>query len=95
MKASAICLRIIKDMYFTKTLKVGTGEYPQNYVRSRMHKLHGAVLCYALEKIKSRKKNIDKVTSNKAYIISCIFNAITEYCSDIEVEPYLNIITSY
>jgi hypothetical protein len=80
----------IELMYFSDYLQIGNAKIPQAMVRSRMHGLHGAILFYALDKIKSGGQVVRNSTK---YVISCIYNAISEYNSDVVVDPELTGIT--
>ncbi len=65
-------------MWFSKNLKVGEAVIPRAVVRSRMQLLTGAMLAYALHKARS-----PEIRNTTSYLISCIYNAISEYHSDV------------
>lgn len=80
----------LEIMYFSEYVKIGTAKIPQNMVRSRMHLLHGAILEYALGKIRTRTENTTEIRNSTNYLVAAIYNAISEYHSDVEVDPELN-----
>lgn len=80
----------LDTMYYSSFLQVGKARFPQNMVRSRMHQLHGSIIFYALDKLKTSTVNTEKVTNSTCYFLSCIFNSIVEYVGDPEVDPQLN-----
>jgi hypothetical protein len=80
----------LETMYFSEYLKVGSAKIPQSIVRSRMQSLNGAILAYALGKIKDCTGNMGEIKNSTNYMISAIWNGISEYHSDVEVSPELN-----
>ena len=77
----------LERMYYTKEFKVGDAILPQRNVRSRMYELNGAILRSAIFNLHGNDKKIKNITG---YIMSTIFNCITEEYSLLHVDPYLN-----
>lgn len=80
----------IDGVYEPKTLKVSGAELPQAMVRSRMYNLHGTIIAEALDKIRKRTQNTEKIVNSTKYLIATIYNEINEFHSDIVVNPELN-----
>ena len=76
----------IEMMYYSSEIKVDNAIIPQELVRKKLKQLNGAKLCYALDKLNQNLINTLNVTSSTKYLISCIYNAITEYYSDAEIQ---------
>ena len=76
----------IELMYFSQDIKVDNAIIPQSLVRSKLKQLNGAKICYALDKLNTKLINTQNVTNTTKYLISCIYNAITEYYSDAEIQ---------
>ena len=77
----------LERMYYSETFNVGKAVLPQDKVRSRMYEIDVNVLRSAIDKIHKNDKPIKNITS---YIMSVIFNCITEEYSFLHVDPYLN-----
>ncbi len=78
----------IERLFYSKTFKIGNAVLPQDKVRSRLYELDAAVLQNALHSLhRNRDRPIKNIT---AYIMSVIFNSITEEYSLLHVDPYLN-----
>lgn len=60
---------------------------PREKVRSRMYEIDASTLQSALSKLHKNEKPIKNMT---AYVMSTIFNCITEDCTLLHVDPYLN-----
>ncbi|RCX07890.1 hypothetical protein DFR58_14710 [Anaerobacterium chartisolvens] len=69
---------VLELMWFSEKLKVGEAVIPRAVVRSRMQLLTGAILAYALHKAHS-----PEIRNTTSYLISCIYNGISEYHSDV------------
>lgn len=80
----------LETMFFSEYIKVGTARFPQPMVRSRMYNLHGSIIVYALDKMKTRTENISEIKNSTNYIISTLWNCISEYHADTELDPGLN-----
>ncbi len=77
---------VIEIMYFSKDIRVDNAIIPQELVRRKLKQLNGAKICYALDKLNTKLTNTQNVTNTTKYLISCIYNAITEYYSDAEIQ---------
>lgn len=77
----------LERMYFTKEFKVGDAVLPQKKVRSRMYELNGNILRSAIFNLHQNDRKIKNITG---YVMSTIFNCITEEYSLLHVDPYLN-----
>ena len=80
----------LEMMYYAETLKVGNSIIPQAMVRSRMYALHCSILLYAIDKAKNNTYNTGIIKRSTNYPMNTIYNAITEYHTDVELDPYLN-----
>jgi len=76
----------IEMMYYSSEIKVDNAIIPQELVRKKLKQLNGAKIYYALDKLNKSLINTQNVTSSTKYLISCIYNAITEYYSDAEIQ---------
>ena len=76
----------IEIMYFSQDIRVDNAIIPQELVRRKLKQLNGAKICYALDKLNTKLINTQNVTNTTKYLISCIYNAITEYYSDAEIQ---------
>lgn len=77
----------LERMYFSESLKIGKAILPQDKVRSRMYEIDINILESALHNLHKNDKPISNIT---AYVMSTIFNCITEEYSLLHVDPYLN-----
>jgi len=78
----------IERLFYCKEFKIGTAVLPQDKVRSRLYELDHTVLETALHNLhKNTQRPIKNIT---AYVMSTIFNCITEEYSMLLVDPYLN-----
>ena len=77
----------LERMYFTKEFKVGDAVLPQKKVRSRMYELNSGILRSAIFNLHQNDRKIKNITG---YVMSTIFNCITEEYSLLHVDPYLN-----
>ena len=77
----------LERMYFTKEFKVGDAILPQKKVRSRMYELNSGILRSAIFNLHQNDRKIKNITG---YVMSTIFNCITEEYSLLHVDPYLN-----
>lgn len=68
-------------MFYSKELKIGKAILPKENVRSRMQLLNASIIFYALDKLNYLKPDT-QIYSSTNFIISCLYNAITEYYSD-------------
>ena len=72
-------------MYYSNNLKIGQAILPQENVRSRMYLLNSSIIFYAFDKLNYLKADM-QIKNSTNFIISCIYNAITEYYSDSELQ---------
>lgn len=72
-------------MFYSNTLKIGQAVLPQEIVRSRMQLLNASIIFYAFDKLKYLKQD-SKIHNSTNFIISCLYNAITEYYSDSDLQ---------
>ena len=77
----------IERLFYSKTFRIGHAELPREKVRSRLYELDGTVLRSALANLHRNDKQVKNVTG---YLMSTIFNCITEDYSMLHVDPYLN-----
>ena len=71
----------LEIMFYSKELKIGQAILPKENVRSRMQLLNASIIFYALDKLNNLKPDI-QIYNSTNFIISCLYNAITEYYSD-------------
>ena len=76
----------IEIMYYSANIKVNNAIIPREIVRNKLKQLNGAKICYALDKLNSSLINTKSVANSTNYLISCIYNAITEYHADAEIQ---------
>ena len=72
-------------MFYSKELKIGQAILPKENVRSRMQLLNASIIFYALDKLNYLKPDI-QIYNSTNFIISCLYNAITEYYSDSDLQ---------
>ena len=77
----------LERMYYSENLKIGDAILPQDKVRSRMYELNATLLHSVIDKLHTNDKQIKNIT---AYVMSTVFNAITEEYSLLHIDPYLN-----
>lgn len=77
----------IERLFYSDSFRIGNATLPQSRVRSRLHLLDMMVLQDAESKI---NHNTEKIRNSTRYIMSVIFNCITESESNLEIDPYLN-----
>lgn len=78
----------IERLFYSETFKIGSAVLPQDKVRSRLYQLDAAILQNALHSLhQNRDRPVKNIT---AYVMSVIFNSITEEYSLLHVDPYLN-----
>ena len=79
---------VIERLFYSESLRVGKAILPQNRVRSRLHRLNEMILRDVEQKMAENTER--SIRNTTAYIMSMIFNSITESESDLLVDPYLN-----
>ncbi len=72
-------------MFYSDNLKVGQAVLPQEIVRSRMQILNASIIFYAFNKLNYLKQD-SKIHNSTNFMISCLYNAITEYYSDSDLQ---------
>lgn len=77
----------IERLFYSKTFRIGNAELPQEKVRSRLYELDGSILRSALANLHKNDRQIKNLTG---FLMSTIFNCITEEYSLLHVDPYLN-----
>ena len=82
----------IERLFYSDKLRIGQAVLPRSRVRSRLHRLNYFVLQEAEIKLHANR-NVPVRDSTK-YVMSTIYNCITETESDLLVDPYLNSLRS-
>ena len=77
----------LERMYYSDSFKIGNAVLPRAKVRSRMYEIDVNTLRAAMDKLHRNTAQIKNVT---AYVMSTIFNCITEEYSAVHVDPFLN-----
>ena len=78
----------IERLFYSDSFRIGNATLPKSRVRSKLHLLSGMVLREAENKLRANLST--PVRNSTSYIMSTIFNCITECESDLIVDPYLN-----
>lgn len=68
-------------MFYSNNLKIGQAVLPQEIVRSRMQLLNASIIFYVFDKLNYLKQD-SQIHNSTNFMISCLYNAITEYYSD-------------
>lgn len=77
----------LERLYYSECLKIGGAVLPRGKIRSRMYEIDVTTLESAMGKLHRNENQIKNIT---AYVMSTIFNCITEDCTLLHVDPYLN-----
>ena len=77
----------LERLFYSENFKIGGAVLPRRKVRSRMYEIDVSTLESAMAKLHKNEKQIKNMT---AYVMSTIFNCITEDCTLLHVDPYLN-----
>lgn len=77
----------LERMYYSDGMKIGNARLPQDKVRSRMYEIDYNTLKGAICNLHKNTKPISNIT---AYVMTTIFNCITEEYSILHIDPYLN-----
>lgn len=72
-------------MFYSKELKIGQAVLPMENVRSRMQLLNASIIFYAFDKLNYLKPDT-QIHNSTSFMISCLYNAITEYYSDSDLQ---------
>ena len=91
-EVARVCENAIERLFYSDNLRIGLAVLPQSRVRSRLHLLNYFILQEAEIKLHANR-NVTVMDSTK-YVMSTIYNCITETESDLLVDPYLNSLRS-
>ena len=72
-------------MFYSNNIKIGQAVLPQEIVRSRMQLLNASIIFYAFDKLNYLKQD-SQIHNSTNFMISCLYNAITEYYSDSDLQ---------
>ena len=72
-------------MFYSKELKIGQAVLPRENVRSRMQILNASIIFYAFDKLNNLKPDT-QICNSTNFVINCLYNAITEYYSDSDLQ---------
>ena len=72
-------------MFYSNNLKIGQAVLPQEIVRSRMQLLNASIIFYAFDKLNYLEQD-SQIHNSTNFMISCLYNAITEYYSDSDLQ---------
>ncbi len=72
-------------MFYSNNLKIGQAVLPQEIARSRMQLLNASIIFYAFDKLNYLKQD-SQIHNSTNFMISCLYNAITEYYSDSDLQ---------
>lgn len=75
----------LEIMFYSKELKIGKAILPKENIRSRMQLLNASIIFYAIDKLNYLKPDT-QIYNSTNFIISCLYNAITEYYSDSDLQ---------
>ena len=82
----------IERLFYSDSFRVGNATLPQSRVRSRLHRLNYFVLQEAESNLHANRNA--PVRDSTKYVMSTIYNCITETESNLMVDPYLNSLRS-
>lgn len=77
----------LERLYYSDNLRIGNAVLPRDKVRSRMYEIDASTLQSAMHKLHQNDREIKNMT---AYVMSIIFNCITEDYTLLHIDPYLN-----
>jgi len=72
-------------MFYSNNLKIGQAVLPEEIVRNRMQLLNASIIFYAFDKLNYLKQD-SQIYNSTNFMISCLYNAITEYYSDSDLQ---------
>lgn len=78
----------LEDMYFGRAFSKRFG-VPAEIVRKKMKKLHHDIIRYAVYKMEKAAAEGAEIRNSLRYLQVCIYNAISEYESDLLADEYL------
>lgn len=77
---------LLEIMYFSKEIKINNATIPQVLIRAKMKKLNGGIITYMIDKLnRLGEKGEYDIKNSTNFLISCLYNCITEYYSDSEL----------
>ena len=77
---------LLEIMYFSKQIKINNAILPQALVRSKMQKLNSGIVMYMIDKLnKQGEKEEFNIKNSTNFLITCLYNCITEYYLDSEL----------
>ena len=82
----------IERLFYSDSLRIGQAVLPKSRVRSRLRRLNYFVLQEAEIKLHANRNT--PIRDSTKYVMSTIYNCITETESDLIVDPYLNSLRS-
>ena len=82
----------IERLFYSDNLRIGQAVLPRSRVRSRLHLLNYFVLQEAESNLHANRNA--PVRDSTKYVMSTIYNCITETESNLMVDPYLNSLRS-
>ena len=77
----------IEQMFYCKELKVGKAILPGNKVRSKLCELTYSMLEGVVAKL---HMNTQKIKNKTGYIMSMIYNSLTDDINEVHTDPFLN-----
>lgn len=84
-KQRNIIENVLDIMFYSSNLKIGQAVLPKENVRSRMQLLNASIIFYAFDKLNYLKSDT-QIHNSTNFMISCLYNAITEYYSDSDLQ---------
>ena len=87
-ETAAVFEAAIERLYYTDRFRIGNASLPQMRVRARLRQLDGLILRSAEQKLTANQNTV--IRSSIAYIMTVIFNCISESEGDLLIDPYLN-----
>lgn len=77
---------LLEIMYFSKEIKINNATIPQVLIRAKMKKLNGGIITYMIDKLnRLGEKGEYDIKNSTNFLISFLYNCITEYYSDSEL----------
>ncbi len=77
----------LERLYYSDNLRIGNAVLPRDKVRSRMYEIDASTLQSAMHKLHQNDREVKNMT---AYVMSIVFNCITEDYTLLHIDPYLN-----
>lgn len=77
---------ILEIMYFSEELKINNAVLPKTIIRSKMQKLNSQIIIHMINKLNLLNQKEDcNIKNSTNFLISCLYNCITEYYLDSEL----------